>query len=80
VTGALPSREPPDPGDLDELALIAAGFPGFRLWRETNFHRTCYVASSRDLNSHPHAIVTADLTELSAALQAGQHTSDDSYQ
>jgi hypothetical protein len=69
VTGPRESWEPPDP---DELALIAAGFPEFRLWRETTFHHTCYVARGRDLNTHPHAVVTADLHELSAMLLAGR--------
>jgi hypothetical protein len=80
VTRARASREPPDPRDLDELALIAAGFPEFRLWRETNFDHTCYVASSRDLNSHPHTVVTADLDELSATLHAGQRAGGDRHQ
>ena len=69
MTGA---GEPCEPRDLDDLALIAAGFPDFRLWRETTLDRTCYVARGRDLNTHPDTVVTADLDELSAALLAGQ--------
>lgn len=72
MTGA---RGPREPRDLDELALVAAGFPEFRLWRETTLDGTCYVARSRDLNTHPHTVVTADLDELSATLLAGQQAS-----
>jgi hypothetical protein len=77
VTGP---REPRDPRDPDEMALVAAGFPEFRLWRETTLDRTCYVARGRSLHTHPHTVVTADLDELSAALQAGQQASGDSPQ
>ena len=35
------SSEPLDP---DELALLAAGCPAFRLWRATVYDRICYVA------------------------------------
>jgi hypothetical protein len=66
VTGP---REPRDP---DELALVAAGFPEFRLWRETTFDRTCYVARSRSLNTRPHTVITADLDEPAATLLAGR--------
>jgi hypothetical protein len=69
MTGAWEPREWRDP---DELALIAAGFPEFRLWRETTLDRTHYIARGRDLNTHPHTIVTTDLDELSATLLAGQ--------
>ena len=43
-----------------------------RLWRETTLDRTHYIARGRDLNTHPHTIVTTDLDELSATLLAGQ--------
>ena len=66
------AREPREWLDPDELALIAAGFPEFRLWRETILDRTCYVARSLDLSTNPHTVVTADLDELSAALRSGQ--------
>jgi hypothetical protein len=56
------------PGDPDELALTAAGFPAFLLWRETTWDGTRYVARARSLATHPHAVVTADLAELAAAL------------
>jgi hypothetical protein len=58
---------PPDP---DELALISAGFPGFRVWREVRADGTRYAAQARDLATRPSAVVTADLAELRAVLVA----------
>jgi DNA-binding XRE family transcriptional regulator len=45
-------------GDPAELALVAAGFPAF--------------PQGSNLAGHPYAVVTGDLTELRAALSAGQ--------
>jgi hypothetical protein len=59
-------------GDPDELALVAAGFPAFRLWREVTCEGTRYVAQGNNLAAHPYAVVTGDLTELLATLSAGQ--------
>lgn len=56
------------PGDPDELALVAAGFPAYRIWRQTFYDRTRYTAQARDLTIHPNTVVTADLAELHAAL------------
>ena len=67
MTGAEPAA-----ADPDELALVAAGFPGFRLWRETTGDGTRFVACARSLRTHPHAVVTGSLPELAAALTAGQ--------
>jgi hypothetical protein len=67
-TGAQP---PPLP-DLDELALIAAGFPAFHLWHGHIYDRTRYIAQGHNLDTHPHTVVTGDLGELAAALAAGQ--------
>jgi hypothetical protein len=74
------AREPLSPRDLAELALTAADFPEFRLWRETILGRTCYVARSRDLDSHPHTVVADDLDKLSAVLRARRQVSGDSDQ
>ena len=60
------------PRDPDELALTAAGFPAFHLWRETTGEGTRYIARARSLTIHPHAVVTGSLPELTAALTAGQ--------
>jgi hypothetical protein len=64
----------PVPGlrDADELALIAAGFPGFSIWRSVTADGTRYVAQSLSLHARPHTIVTDDLAELATALAAGQ--------
>jgi hypothetical protein len=73
MTGDKAGTGPQPPAaDADELALVAAGFPAFRLWRETCYDRTRYVSRARDISTHPHTIVTADLGELAAALAAGQ--------
>jgi hypothetical protein len=60
------------PSDSDKLALIAAGFPAFHLWRATIYDRIRYIAQGASLDTHPYAVVTADLDELHAALTAGQ--------
>ena len=67
MTGAEPAA-----ADRDELALVAAGFPAFRLWRETTSDGTRYVACARSLRTHPHAVVTGSLGELTDALTSGQ--------
>ncbi|HUZ24784.1 MAG TPA: hypothetical protein VMV07_13585 [Streptosporangiaceae bacterium] len=69
----MTAAEPP--ADADELALVAAGFPAVRLWRETTGDGTRYVARALSLHTHPHAVVTGSLPELTAALTAGQQQS-----
>jgi hypothetical protein len=64
--------DPPAQPDPDELALIAAGFPGFWFWCQTVLDRTRYVALGRDLNTHPHTLITSDLEELAATLAASR--------
>lgn len=64
MTGRLPD-------DPDELALVAADFPAFEVWRSVTAHRSRYVAQSRTLDGHPHMVVTDDLAELAAALREG---------
>jgi len=61
-----------NPGDLDELALISAGFPAYRFWRSIAAGHSRYVAQTTDIDAHPHTVVTDNLTELAAALAAGQ--------
>jgi hypothetical protein len=65
----------PGPPDADELALIAAGFPGFSIWRSVTAAGSRYVAQSLHLHARPHTIVTDDLAELTAALTAGERPS-----
>jgi hypothetical protein len=57
-----------------ELALTAARFPAFCVWRETIRSRTRYVARSLDLRTQPHTVVTSDLAELVAELVAGERS------
>jgi hypothetical protein len=58
--------------DLDELALLAAGYPAFQFWRETLPDRSWHIARTNDLQVHPTAVITDDLAELQAALRAGK--------
>jgi hypothetical protein len=69
VPPGTPQHAPCDP---DELALIEAGFPAFRFWRETTWNGVRYVARGVDLSIHPHTVVAADLTELAAQLTVTQ--------
>ncbi len=62
----------PSPPDVDELALLAAEFPAFRVWQERIHNRTRYVARGISLDTRPHTVVTDDLAELRTALAAGQ--------
>jgi len=64
---------PAGPRDTDELALLAADFPAFRLSRETVLGRTRYVARSTSLATHPHTVITDDPAELRAALTTTDH-------
>jgi len=56
--------------DLDELALVAAGYPAFRFWREITVDHTRFVARATIISTHPYTIITDDLGELRAALRA----------
>jgi hypothetical protein len=56
--------------DLDELALVAAGFPAFQFWRAITYDRIRYVAQGTSLDTHPSVVVTHDLVELRAVLGA----------
>jgi hypothetical protein len=53
----------PTPGmpDTDELALIAAGFPDFSIWRSVTAAGSRYVAQGRNLHARPYTVVTDDL-------------------
>jgi hypothetical protein len=61
--------------DQDELALIAAGFPAFSVWRQVLYDRTLYTAQARDLATHPSTVITQDVTELRSALRGGGQSS-----
>jgi hypothetical protein len=68
-----------NPGEPDELALLAAGFPAFRLWRETVHDRTRYIARGISLGTRPHTVITDDLDELRTALAADKQDTADSH-
>jgi len=57
--------------DLDELALVAAGYPAFQFWRETTPEHSRFIARASDLRVHPSAVITDDLAELREALREG---------
>ena len=59
----------------DEVVLLRAEFPGHRIGTETIVDRIRYVARSQRDGTHPHTVITRDLSELRAALEAGR-TSD----
>jgi hypothetical protein len=63
-------RAPGGPTDPDELAMIAAGFPAFCIWREARYDGARYAAQARSLATRPAAVITRDLAELRAALTA----------
>ena len=59
----------------DEVMLLRAEFPGHRIGTETVVDRIRYVAQRQRDGAHPHTVITGDLSELRAALEAGR-TSD----
>jgi hypothetical protein len=59
----------------DEIILLRAEFPGHRIARETIVDRIRYVARRQRDGAHPRTVITRDLSELRAALEAGR-TSD----
>jgi SAM-dependent methyltransferase len=67
VTALQPAPERDIEGD-NELASLRAGFPKFRIWRESTYDRTRYIARSQHLGQRPHTVVSADPGELRAAL------------
>jgi hypothetical protein len=59
----------------DEIILLRAEFPGHRIGTETIVDRIRYVARRQRDGARPHTVITRDLSELRAALEAGR-TSD----
>ena len=59
----------------DEVILLRAQFPGHRIGTETIVDRIRYVARRQRDGARPHTVITRDLSELRAALEAGR-TSD----
>jgi O-methyltransferase involved in polyketide biosynthesis len=52
----------------EDLAMLRAGFPAYRIFREETPGRVRYVARALREGLNPHTIVTADLDELRDAL------------
>jgi hypothetical protein len=53
----------------DNLVSLREEFPAFRIWQEITGDRIRYVARSLRPGLNPHTTVTADLSELRAALE-----------
>jgi len=53
----------------EDLAVLQAEFPAFRIWEEQMPGRVRYVARSRADGVNPHTVIAADLDELRGALQ-----------
>ena len=53
----------------EDLAVLQAEFPAFRIWQEEFPGRTRYVARSRLRGVNPHTVITADIGELREVLQ-----------
>ena len=56
----------------EDLAVMRAEFPEFKIWEEFLPGRSRYVARSLHEGVRPHTVVTADLGELWSALEAGR--------
>ena len=61
------------PESVAELARLRAEFPAHLIGTETIPGRGVrYLARARQHDAHPHTVLTPDLQELRAALEAGQ--------
>lgn len=59
------------PEALAELARLRTEFPTHLIGTETIVGRGVrYLARARRLGAHPHTVITSDLSELRAALEA----------
>jgi len=52
----------------DDLAVLRADYPGYKIWREITPGRDRYVARSLIAGLNPHTVVTDDLGELRGVL------------
>ena len=68
TSGISPTDEMPTPDE--DLAALRAEFPEFKIWEEFLPGRSRYVARSLREGVRPHTVVTPDLGELRAALEA----------
>ena len=61
----------------EDLAVLQAEFPAFRIWEEQMPGRVRYVARSRTDGVNPHTVIAADLDEMRGALQPSLAVSSD---
>lgn len=54
-----------------EMARVQATFPQFRIWQETTYGRSRYIARSTQPGVNPHTLITSDLSELRTELSTG---------
>ena len=62
------------PSDSTALPALRDDYPHFRIWREITGTRIRYIARRLTPATHPHTVVTTDLSELRAELAAGAST------
>jgi S-adenosyl methyltransferase len=58
----------------EDLAVLRAEFPAYKIWQEQMPGRVRYVACSRLNGVNPHTVITADIGELREALQPAPAT------
>ena len=58
----------------EELAVLQAEFPVYKIWLEQTPGRVRYVAQSRLYDVNPHTVITDDMAELRETLQPGPAT------
>jgi O-methyltransferase involved in polyketide biosynthesis len=58
----------------EELAVLQAEFPVYKIWLEQTPGRVRYVAQSRLHDVNPHTVITDDMAELRETLQPGPAT------
>jgi hypothetical protein len=63
----------------EELAVLQAEFPAYKIWQERMPGRVRYVARSRLHDVNPHTVITADVAELRDALEPGPDTGSDRF-
>jgi hypothetical protein len=73
MTTPAPADTGTRPEALAELARLRTEFPGHLIGTETIPGRGVrYLARARHLDTQPHTVLTPDLSELRAVLEAGQ--------
>jgi hypothetical protein len=69
------------PEALAELARLRTAFPTHLIGAETIVGRGVrYLARARQYDTQPHTVITSDLSELRAALEARQPQGDEAHE